>query len=300
MMRLPDVRAFVEILGSGSFTAAAKALGLPKSSLARQLARLEEELGCVLIRRTTRTIELTEEGRRFLPHARRLLDDSIEALTVIKGSNARARGQVTVSAPATFGRLFLAPRIPEFRRSHPHVRLALRLGASKAAVGVGDVDVAIRLGPLVEPDLAVRRLGQIEFCLVAAPAYLRARPAIAEPIDLARHELIELRPPAQDNRLDLVREGKRTSVRCVPGIELNDPDAAKLAALADGGIATLPSFLVTTEIEQGRLVRVLPEWSPNPAPISVLFAAHIAPPLRIRAYVDYLFETLAKELPWTQ
>jgi DNA-binding transcriptional LysR family regulator len=140
------------------------------------------------------------------------------------------------------GRIFLAPHLPAFRKRHPNVRISLRLTSTKAEIGVGRTDIAIRLGPLIESGLSVLRFGHIDFCLTAAPVYLKSRPILLDPLDLASHELLELRPPARDNRLDLYRGGELRSVRCVPAIEIDDPETIKTVAIAGGGIATLPLF----------------------------------------------------------
>jgi DNA-binding transcriptional LysR family regulator len=297
-MLLTDIRVFLEIVSTGSFTAAAQSLGAPKSSVARQLMRLEAEVGAQLIARTTRTVELTDEGRTFVPHARRLLDDSIEAQNVLRTHGESANGLLHVSAPSTFGRRFLAPHLPAFRSKHPNVRVALRLTSSKPEIRVGQTDIAVRLGPLVEPNLGVRPLGHIDYVLVASPAYLKGRPPLADPLDLASHDLLELNPPATDNRLDLYRNGELRSVRCVPAIEIDDPESVRAATLAGGGIATLPAFLAMNEIESGELTRVLDEWAPAPVPVHLVYGTKVAPPLRVRAYLDFLLETVGQNLPW--
>jgi DNA-binding transcriptional LysR family regulator len=298
MILLSDVKVFLEIVTAGSFTAAAQALRMPKSSVARQCARLEEELGCELIARTTRSLQLTEEGRTFLPHARRLLDDGIEAQNVVRKGAQSANGLLTVSAPSTFARRFLAPHLPAFRKRHPNVRVCMRLTATKVEIGVGQSDIAFRLGPLIEPNLAARSLGHIDFVLVAAPGYLAGRPEIRDPLDLAACDVLELRPPAADNRLDLFKDGKQRSLRCVPGIEMDDPEAIQFAALAGGGIAGLPHFLVADELKAGTLVRVLDGWAPAPAPLHVVYGSKAAPPLRVKAYLDFIFATVGVDRPW--
>lgn len=298
MLLLNDVRVFIEIAAAGSLTAAARKLGLPKSSVTRQLDRLESTLTVRLFSRTTRSLALTDEGATFLPHARRLLDDSIEAENVLRRQAAGPSGLVTVSASTTFGRHFLAPHLPEFRRRYPKVRVALRLSAVKFSVGGGQVDVAIRLGPEIESNVARRKLGEIAFCLVAAPTYFRKRPALKEPLDLARVDLIELKPPSVDHRLELYRNGTMQSVRYVPVFEMDDPEAVLATVIAGGGVAALPHFLVAPALAESRLVQVLADWAPPPTPVSVLYDARIAPSLRVGAYVEFVVETLGKAGPW--
>ena len=133
--------------------AAARKLGAPKSSMTRQLARLEERLGCRLIARTTRSVSLTDEGRTFLPYARRLVDDSREAVSVVQSRRGRASGLLKVSSPGAFGRRFLAPHLAAFRKRNPEVRVALELTARKVELTPEGAEIAIRLGPLVDPGL---------------------------------------------------------------------------------------------------------------------------------------------------
>ena len=264
------------------------------------MARLEEELATTLIARTTRTVSLTDAGRTFLPHARRLLDDSIEAANVLRIDRAGPSGSLTVTASSTFGRMFLAPYLPAFRRKHPNIQLSLKLLAKKMDIAVGQADIAVRLGPVVDPELGVRPLGQIDFMLVAAPVYLKGRKLPRTPLDLAQHDLIELRPPMRDHQLELFRDGKAHCVRCVPAFDIDDPDTAKVTCLAGGGIAMLPAFLIADDLAAKRLVRLLPAWTLGSTPINVVYGTKIAPSLRVRAYLDFLFETVGNERPWQQ
>jgi DNA-binding transcriptional LysR family regulator len=299
MMQLVDVQVFTEIARTGSFTAAATTLGMPKSSVARNLARLEHELGCTLLSRSTRKVGLTDAGRAFLPHARRLMHDCAEARHSLRSFGDSAKGTLLVTSPAMFGRTFIAPILPDFRRRHPGVRVVLNLTPAKIDIAAGQADVGIRLGPILQPDLAVRRLGHIDYWIVASPSYLAGRDPITSPDDLARHEVIELRPPAVDNRLDLVRGSELRSIRCVPGIEINDPESVRLAALAGGGIAALPTFLVSNDLANGRLVRVLAEWAPRAASIGLVHSASTTTPLHVRAFLDFLVETIGHSVPWS-
>ena len=297
-MRLADLRVFVEIVEAGSFTAAARALRAPKSSVARQLARLEDELGAPLFVRTTRTLSLTPSGRAFWPHARRLLDDEIEARNVLRAGVDGAAGLLTISAPATFGRTFVAPQLPRFLKRHPHVQIDLRLTAAKSRIGAGQTDLAFRLGALVETGVASRPLGTIDYALCAAPAYLKACKPILDPLDLARSDFVELRPPAAEHRIRLLREGEELSLHYVPRLKMDDPDGVKAALLAGAGVAALPRFLVEDELKGGALVRVLPEWAPASAPVHLVFASSRSAPLTVRAFVDFVQSVWGREVPW--
>ena len=298
MLNLADVQIFLEILQTGHFAGAARKLGTAKSSVARQLARLESDLGVRLFARTTRSLSLTDEGQAFLPYARRLVDDSREAASVVQTRKGRGSGLLRVSCPSTFGRWFLAPHLASFRRRHPDVRIALELTSKKVELGPDGADVALRLGPLIDPGLSVRRLGAIDFCLVASPAYFRRRRPPRTPEEVRDHAFAALRPPVGERRIELQRGRETVSVGLVPVVECNDPDVVLAVCRDAGGIAALPRFLVAEDLRAGALKLVLPGWAPHAAEILVVFSAQTAPPLRTKAFIQHLFDTLGADKPW--
>ena len=298
MIVLADALIFLEIVETGHLAAAARKLGVAKSNVARQLERLEGELGVRLFARTTRSLLLTDEGQAFLPYARRLVDDSREAASVVQTRKGRGSGLLKVSSPSTFGRWFLAPHLASFRKRHPDVRVALDLTARKVELGPGGADIALRLGPLIDPGLSVRRLGSIEFCLVASPAYLRKHRAPKTPQDIRDHAFVALRPPVGDRRIELQRGRETVSVGIVAVVECNDPDVVLAVCRDGGGIAALPRFLVADPLQTGALKIALPGWAPQAAEIHVAFSAHTAPTLRVKAFIDHLFDTLGESRPW--
>jgi DNA-binding transcriptional LysR family regulator len=288
MLQLSDVRVFLAAADSASFTEAALKLRIPKSSVARQLQRLEHELGAQLFTRSTRAVALTDDGRAFLPHAHRLIGDSIEAAHSLRRD--AASGLLTITAPVTFARHFLAPHLGAFRKRFPDVRLALDLSPRKLDVGLGEADIAIRLGPAMGHGLGLRPLGQIVFVLVATQDYLRANPAILNPFDLAAHAVIELRPPLADHSLELASNGSTQRVRVVPSIEANDPETVKTLCLSHLGIAALPRFLVSDDLRSGALIQLLPQWRIPAANVNAIYDRRHALPVRVRVCLDFLAE----------
>lgn len=300
MIQLSDVQVFLEIVSAGSFTAASRALKLPKSSVARQIARLEQEVGCALLDRSTRVVALTEDGRTFLPHARRLLDDGIEAQNVLRLKGKGASGLLTIATTGLIGRRFIVPLLPAFRTRNPNIRIALWLGQERHEIGpgAGEADVAIRLRTIAAPDIGNQKLGEIDFRIVAAPRYLAERGVPQTPEDLAGHAIIELGPAGKLSRLVLNGHERTAAVPFAPPIHIDDPEAVRIAALAGGGIAVLPGFLVQEDVRSGGLCTILDDWRQAPVPIHVLYRTHVAPPIRVRTYVDYLVETLGRTQPW--
>jgi DNA-binding transcriptional LysR family regulator len=297
MMNLSDVLVFLEIAQSGSFTGAAKSLRIPKSSAARQIARLEDDLGYRLLRRTTRTVALTEEGRSFLPHARRLYHDSVEAQLAVGANAPELHGEISIASPNLFARAFVAPFLAEFRRAHPAVTFGVRATPERIDVGsdADRVDIAIRLRTEAIATVGIRKIGQLDFCLAAAPDYLASRSPIVDPAALADESFVELGPAHKDHRLELSRGSERHSFRYVPSVQIDDPESVRTVVAAGGGIAALPLFVVADDFRRGTLVRILEEWKPAPVPVSVLYRTDVSPPMRVRAYIDFLHATFQRE-----
>jgi DNA-binding transcriptional LysR family regulator len=300
MIQLADVQIFLEIVRTGNFSEAARALRMPKSSVARQIARLEQDVGCRLLDRSSRIVSLTPAGLNFVPHARRLFDDGIEAQNAVRTDGKGASGVLSVATTGLIGRRFVAPYLPQFLARHPAIRVNLWLGIERHEIGpdVGQVDIAIRLRSVGAPDIGNRKLGEIDFRIVASPAYVERHGQPATPAALADHRLIELGPAAKHNRLVLTRGGETATIVYAPCIQIDDPEAVRLATLVGGGVAVLPAFLVDDDIRDGRLIGLLPDWCQPPIPIHVLYRTHSSPPIRVRAFIDHLVDTIMRTRPW--
>lgn len=300
MIQLSDVQIFLQIVSTGSFSAAARVLKTPKSSVTRQIERLERTVGRALLHRTARAVTLTEAGRAFLPHARRLLNDGVEAENVLRCAAQSAHGRLSISTTGPFARAFLVPHLPAFLERHPNVEVAMWLTSVRMEVGTGEgqVDIAIRMRSAAGPDLASRKLGEIDFWLVASPAYLAALGSPAGPDDLKDHRFIEIGPPNKAHHVELHRGHEVATIRYTPRLHLDDPEAVCIAAEGGAGLALLPSFVAVAAVARGTLVRVMPDWAPTRVPILVLYRTDVAPPVRVRAYVDHLFDTVGASEPW--
>lgn len=300
MIQLSDLRVFLEVAASGSFSEAARRLKMPKSSVNRQIDRLETTVGAALFRRSARVVVLSPEGREFQPHARRLLGNGIEAENVLRSRVRKASGLLSISATASFARPFLVPYLPEFQARNPEVEIALWLTTARMEVGTGEgqVDIAIRLRSAAGPDLGTRKLGEIHFWLVASPGYLAVHGTPAVPADLKEHRIIELGPPNKAPQFELHRGTEVVTLRHRPRLRLDEPEATCIAAEAGSGVAILPGFVAAAAVASGRLVRMLPDWAPAPIPVNILYRTDVAPPIRVSAYVDYLFETVGQGQLW--
>lgn len=298
MIRLDDVRVFLEVIATGSFSESARRLKMPKSSVTRQIDRLETTLGEALFARTGRAVVPTPAANEFLPYARRAFESGAEAEGLFRSRSPRIAGRLTVSATGPFARNFLVPHLPRFLLRHPDVQVALWLTPARIDVGPGEgqVDMAIRLRSSAGPDLANRKLGEIGFWLVAAPGYVDTAGAPRAPEDLERHVLIETGPPNKAHQLELRRGRDIATVRYRPRLQIDDPEAVCMAAQGGAGVAVVPQFIAAPAVAAGRLVRLLPEWAPPPIPVNLLYRTDTVPPPRVRAYADYLAETVPEAM----
>lgn len=294
-MDLNHVAAFVRVVQDGSFTAAAKTLGLPKSTVSRSVAQLEQDLGVVLLHRTTRKLHLTDAGKAFHDRVSRALADIDDATTVAADLQRELRGLVRVTAPVDLGVWAVASIVARFVRTHPKVNIEVRLtGRVVDLVGEG-VDIALRAGPVRDESLIARRVGALELGLNASPRYLARRGVPKSLGDLSGHDLIVLRRESGPVPWRLTSaSGEEQVIEPHGAIAADDVSFLKKAAVAGGGIALLPQVLTAREEQANKLVRVLPEWRLSSSVLHVVYPSARYVPQRVVAFRDYLVRGLKK------
>ena len=293
MMELSQLRAFVKLVETGSVSGAARALGLPKSTVSRTLARLEAALGAQLLRRTGGRLAPTETGAVFHDHALSILRGVDAAEAAVGQCRGEPRGVLRINAPFTVGQALLAPALPDFLARHPALRVAIDLVNRRIDPLAEDVDVVIRSGPLEDSALIARRLGVAEVVLYASPAYLAARGTPVAPADLVAHAAVEWRRSVAGQGWVLDGPEGRVTVPVEPRLAVNDPSTVRLAVLAGVGLAWLPVFLCAEDVAAGRLVRVLPDHRGAALPIHALFPGHRSLSPKVRVFIDFLAERFA-------
>lgn len=287
MLDLVDLTAFSYIAKLGSISEAARSLKLPKSSVSRSLARLEESVGTVLIERSTRHLRLTDAGLLLQRHARRILDDVGEAENAIGGLIGKPSGDLHVNVPFTFASGPLASMLPDFIKRYPEVRIVLTVDNRPIDLLIERMDVAIRIGPLQDSDLVARRLASFELWPCASPAYLEQHQHIALPADLQKHRLIA----HADHRQTWYFRTSAGAVRDIevePGIVVPEPDVLKTMLIAGVGIGLLPDFHATDAIADGRLIRLLPELKGRSVEAHALYPSHRSLSAKVRVFIDAL------------
>jgi len=295
--KLGDMRLFAEAAALGSLSAAGRKLGLSAAAASARLLKLEAALHTRLFHRSTRHLQLTEEGRLYLAHceiALRAVDDAEAAL--LAGQNA-VRGKLRISASADFGRNLLSQWLDEFSAAHPDLKIALTLSDSLSNLLQDDIDLAIRFGRPQDGTLVARQLAPNWRVLCAAPDYLARHGVPRTPADLARHAFIVLVTTAGPlNTFHFVQDGHPESytVPLEQAWETNDGALARRWALAGRGIARKTIWDAIDDLQAGRLVAVLPEYRVDEAGVHAVFhgTRYMAP--RVRRLLDFLVARFAQ------
>lgn len=291
MDRLDELAIFVAILDEGSLAAAGRKLRRSPPAVTRALAVLEERVGARLLERTTRRSRPTEAGRRLADHARGVLAGYGEAVREV--ATGPVRGVLRVTAPLVFGRRHVTPIVASFLDAHPGIRVELVLADRNLHLIDEGLDVAVRIGPLADSSLVVRRVGEVRRVVVASPSYLAGRPPLRTPGDLARHDVIFTSTASRPGPLEWRFGGaRRPAVRLVPRLIVNEVEATLHAVRAGRGIARALSYQVADDLASSTLVRLLPELEPPPLPVQLIVpsARHLSP--KARSFVDHAARTL--------
>jgi DNA-binding transcriptional LysR family regulator len=285
-----------KVVDLNGFSAAARALGVPKAAVSRAVADLEKTLGERVLERTTRRIALTAAGRLIVGHARRVGEESDAARSAIAKLKSPEGRPLRVVADPTYGRLLLAPLVPRFLEAFAHLPLEVTLDAQQLAAGTWDV--AIRTRPPTDVGFAQRLLGAPPALLAATPAYLQQHGVPARPDDLRSHELLTPDPSGQPEfRLQLARGAQRAEVPLVPKLAVDDPAVLHAATAAGLGVGLLPEFLCRQGLATARLKAVLPEWSVPPADaLYALYPASLESDPRVQQFVDFLAANIVPAL----
>jgi len=289
---LNRVAVFLRVVELQSFTAAAEALGLPKSSVSRSVARLEEELGVQLLQRTTRAVQLTDAGRLYFEESSRALSALEEARERLSQLDSRPQGAVRVTAPVDLGALVLAALATRFVRRTPGITLEFLLTGRIVNLVEEGVDLAVRAGPLRDSSLIARRVNGLEAWLFASPAYLDARGTPSALTDLASHDCVLFRPKRGQGEWTLIGPAGQTRLTVRGPVAADDFTFLREAVLAGAGIGLLPAVQCEQDVARGRLVRLLPSYSGPSAPLHVVWPASRHVPKRVVLVREWLVKSL--------
>lgn len=300
MSRLEDMALFVQVVETGSFTAAARRAGLSKSLVSRRIAALEDRLAARLLNRTTRRLTLTETGSAFYERAQRIVAEAEEAEMLASQLDAEPRGRLRVAAPMSFGFLHVAPALAAFAAAYPRLVVDLDLDDRFVDLASEGQDMAIRIGRLPDSSLVARRLAPARLCVVASPDYLARRGTPQRPADLAGHDcLVYSNTPAGD-QWRFVGSSERLAPRLNARLRANNGDALSAAAEAGLGLAVLPSFIIGAAVMRGTLRILLPDHPIEESGIYAVYPASRHISAKVRRLVDFLAERFGGEPYWDE
>ncbi|WP_082767288.1 LysR family transcriptional regulator [Bosea sp. PAMC 26642] len=296
--RSGEMEVFARVVELGGFSPAARAMRMTPSAVSKLVARLEARLGVRLMIRSTRKLQLTDEGATFHVHALRVLSDLDEAERSVAVCQI-PRGRLRVNSNVPFGRHYLLPLAPRFMAAYPGVQLDITITDQVIDLMDERADVAIRVGPLRSSQLLARKLGEGAMAVVASPDYLARKPAPEGVADLQRHDLITFNFARHCDEWLFRVDGKRLSVPAHGRVTVGDGESARLLALQGQGLARLSLFHIGRDIAEGRLVPVLQAFNPGDVEeVNAVYVGHGGKlPARVRAFIDFLVETVDLAAP---
>lgn len=290
---LREIAVFVEVARVKSFTRAAAALSMPKSTVSRRIAALERSIGLRLLKRTTQRVELTDEGLAYFIRCQRIVEEAAVAHEELTATRYHARGHLRIAASADFG-LRLVSGLRRFCERHPDLSLHFDFTSRQVDSLNENCEIAIYVGAPPDSNLTARRIAELPVFLYAAPAYLRERKPLRTPADLAAHECIRKEKSdgtGVEATWTLINRARRIEIAVAGKLSMNSIGLVRRIAVQGMGIATLPEGLCREDIDAGRLVRVLKDWRSPPVPVYTLTATRLIP-AKTRAFIEFLEEQL--------
>ncbi|MEP6863126.1 MAG: LysR family transcriptional regulator [Deltaproteobacteria bacterium] len=295
-MDLNDIVVFTKVAETKSFTGAADALGLPKSTVSRKLAQLEERLGVRLVQRTTRKLALTDIGEMYYQRCKGIVHDVLEAEKLVTDMQATPRGRLRITATVDFSTRWLGDIVASFLALHPEINIELEASDEVVDLIEDGFDVAVRFGPMPESTLIARRLCTLSLVLAASPDYA-AKIQLKSIDELDGTEHVLFTPTTAMNAWTL-HNGEQTHEFGRPArFSSNNYGAVRDVALAGGGVALLSEFMIADDLAAGRLIRVLPEWRTRMTEVHAVYPARHNLPPRLTLFLDHLAKALNPP-PW--
>ena len=297
MWSVAQMAVFAKVVDLNGFSAAARALKVPKAAVSRAVAGLEADLGLRVLTRTTRRIRLTPAGELLLPHCRRILEESAAVREAALQLVTKHGGTLRVRADATWGRVLLTPLVPRFLERFTDITLDVEVGTTDDELRRNDWDVALRIGTSDDPALVSRVLGAPPALLCATPGYLQKNGIPLRPEDLDQHDVLTPGYAEQRCILRFANGSRRAEVLISPKLAVNDPALLHASTAAGLGIGLLPEFLCRQGLASAKLRRVLADWElPEQEPLCAISPGRLAQDARVMALVDFMAANLVPAL----
>ncbi|SCW59099.1 LysR family transcriptional regulator [Ancylobacter rudongensis] len=292
MDRLQAMQVFVTVVEAGSFSAAARRIGVGQPAISKTIAQLEDRLQVRLLVRSTHSLAPTDAGVRFYERARSAIREADEAELEARGAGAGLSGRLRVSAATTFARLLIVPRLPEFLARHPAIEIDVLLDDRVIDLVSEGVDLALRMGELADSTAIARRIARGRRSVIATPGYLSRAGTPQAPADLATHEAIVY--SQLGDSWTFRRNGTLASVAVKGRVRLSAAEGIRAAVLADIGLTVNSDWMFAPELESGAVRRVLEDWELPPVDLWAVFPTGRLASAKARAFADYVESILAQ------
>jgi DNA-binding transcriptional LysR family regulator len=294
MDRLAAMEAFVRVVETGSFSAAARQLHIGQPAVSKTVAQLEERLGVRLLVRSTRGLTATEAGQSFYERAKRVIDEADEAEVAARGISASLSGELRISAAVTFARVHIVPKLAAFLSKHPALTLCLILDDQHIDLIQAGVDVALRMGSLQDSALTARRIGESPRRVIGAPAYFEKHGEPKVPADLAAHEAIVHDVRGVGTVWTFRKGSTETSVTVNGRVHITAAEGVREAVFAGLGLAVASEWMFAPELERGLVRAVLQDWTLPPTELWAIVPTGRRANAKARAFVAFIEEVLAQ------
>lgn len=291
-MELELTRIFVKVVRFGSFAKAADAMKMPRSTVSKSITRMERETGTKLLVRSTRSLTVTEAGRKFYEKSQGLVQQIEDAQKELYGRDNLLSGTIRVTAPEDLGAFVISPALAALSISHPLLKFELLYSDRRIDLIKDGFDLAIRIGRISDSGLKLKRAGEVFLIPVASPEYLKTKPKIKTPRDLSEHNGLSLNSEQTSEKWTLRSGENVVHIPIQSKILCNQMSSLLRMALEHGGIALVPSYICHEYLENGKLVRVLPGWKSTSWPVSILSPLAPSSSARLKVTVDRILEEL--------
>ncbi|NQD37141.1 LysR family transcriptional regulator [Permianibacter sp. IMCC34836] len=295
MNQTDAMRIFLRVAELASFTQAADSMGLPKASISAAVQQLETEFGTRLLHRTTRKVQMTQDGLTFYERCKDLLADIDELQTLFQAGEAGLAGRIRVDMSSGIAKNVIVPKLAEFLRAHPRIEIELSSTDRRVDVVREGFDCVIRVGNVLDSSLIARPIGQYALLNCVSPSYVAQHGLPQTLADLAQHQLVHYVPTlgGKSTGFEYVDDHNEPQAVAMSGaITVNNSDAYLAACLAGLGIIQVPDAAVRAALATGELLEVLPQYRAAPMPISLLYANRRHLPKRVKAFMDWVTATL--------
>jgi LysR family transcriptional regulator AphB len=293
---LNDMMLFIAVIDAGSFTLAADRLNIPKANLSRKISRLEQQLGVTLLERTTRTQHITEAGRHYLAHCRLISQELDLAEASISRSLTEVKGQLRIGVSVGMGHEILKPVLAQFMLENPAVNLQLNLLNSRVDLIEEGYDLVIRIGELSDSRLIAKRLGKVARKIYTSPTYVQKHNEIKSIEDLNELDFLLMTSIQYTEHLLLTSKAIQYELNIKPRMLIDDFLILKQMIIEGLGVSIIPDYMCEHELENGKLIQVLPNWGMPDVDVYALYPKHRLNLPKVKAFLDFIQKVFKERL----